>query len=435
MSMNRRDFLLTAGALSLGRPALARTSAARPRVIVVGAGFGGASCARFLKEWEPQVEVTLIEPRPQFISCPMSNTVIAGMNRLEDITLPYDYLKRRVDHFVADRVTDIDVGKRTVTTAQGLSLAYDRLVLSPGVELMFDKVEGYDATAQETVKHAMQAGPEQTGVLRRQLEDMPDGGVFVIAIPMAPFRCPPAPYERISLVAQYLKRHKPRSKVIVLDANGDLVSKKALFTTAWKKYYGYGTDDSLIEYRPDNRVIGLDVAEMEVRTEFDEAHGDVINLIPPMGAGALTARIGARTGDNGMWCPVDFLSFESLEAPNVHILGDAMLANLSKAAALANTSGKLCAWALGEIFAGRQPDPEPVLSSTCYSLGSDQAAFNVATVFRYNPKSKLLEVQEGSNGVSDHESAEELKYLRGWAHNIWIDTLALPRDYPFTNRF
>ncbi|MEW5770218.1 MAG: NAD(P)/FAD-dependent oxidoreductase [Pseudomonadota bacterium] len=434
MSPDRRDFLLASGALALSPVARAQTTRARPRVVIVGAGYGGAACARYLKRWEPQVEVTLIEPNPKFISCPMSNTVIGGMNRLRDITFPYDYLKARVDRFVPDTVMRIDPERRTVATAGGHTFAYDRLILSPGVELMFDQVEGYDAAAQQVVKHAWKAGPEQTGVLRKQLEAMRDGGVFVIAIPMAPFRCPPAPYERISLVAQYLKRHKPKSKIVVLDANDGIVSKKALFTAAWEKYYGFGTDKGIIDYRPGNRVTALDAKAMKVSSEFDDVKGDVINLVPPMRAGAITAGIGARTGDDGMWCPVDYLSFESLNVPKVHILGDAILSNLSKAAALANNGGKLCAWALGEIFAGRQPDPAPVLTSTCYSLGSDQAAFHVATVFRYDPASKSMEVQPGS-GVSEHESAKEMEYLRGWAHNIWADTLALPRGYRFTNRF
>ena len=434
MSLNRRDFLLAAGALALSRPASANKGRARPKVVIVGAGYGGSACARYLKLWEPRADITLIEPNAQFVSCPMSNTVIGGMNRLRDITFPYDHIKAIVDRFIADTATRIDPEKRTVTTAKGLTLPYDRLILSPGVELMFQRIEGYDAAAQKIVKHAWKAGPEQTGVLRRQLKSMRDGGVFVISIPMAPFRCPPAPYERISLVAQYLKRHKPKSKIIVLDANDGIISKKALFTTAWKKYYGYGSDRSLIDYRPDNRVIGLDMKAMQVSSEFDEAKGDVINLVPPMRAGTITADIGARTGDDDAWCPIDNLSFESLNVPNVHILGDAILSNLSKAAALANNGGKLCAWALSEIFAGRQPDPAPVLTSTCYSLGSDQAAFHVATVFRYNPATQDMEVQPGG-GVSDVESRQEMEYLRGWAHNIWADTLALPRDYRFTNRF
>ncbi|MDD4881884.1 MAG: NAD(P)/FAD-dependent oxidoreductase, partial [Gallionellaceae bacterium] len=337
------------------------------------------------------------------------------------------------DRFVQDMVTAIDPGKRTVTTAGGKTLAYDRLILAPGVELQFDKVAGYDAEAQKTVKHAWKAGPGQTDVLRRQLEAMPDGGTFVISIPMAPFRCPPAPYERVCLIADYFKRAKPRSKIIMLDGNPDIVSKKALFLTAWKKHYGYGTDASMIDYRPNNMPAAVDAKAMKVGTDFDDVKGDVINLVPPMRAATITGLIGARTGDNGNWCPVDYLSYESTEVANVHILGDSILSNLSKAAALANNSGKLCAYALTEIFSGRAPDPVPVVTSTCYSASTDHTAFHVATVFRYNPADKSMQVQPGS-GVSDAESAKEFKYMRGWARNIWADTLGLPRRYRFTNR-
>mgnify|MGYP001765193446 CR=1 FL=1 len=431
----RRDFL-TAGA-TLGAALITapvRAGTARPKVVIVGAGYGGAACARYLKAWASHIEVTLVEPAPRFISCPLSNTVIGGMNRIEDLTFPYTYLQRVVDRFVADKAERIDLATRVVHTARGEKLPYDRLVLAPGVELQFDQIEGYDAAAQKTVKHAWKAGPEQTGVLRKQLEAMPDGGVFIIAIPRAPFRCPPAPYERISLVAQYFKRKKPKSKVIVLDGNDGIISKKSLFIAAWEKYYGFGSDQSLIDYRPGNLATALDARAMQVSSEFDAVKGQVINLIPPMRASELTAQIGARTGDDGAWCPVNPLTYESTQVAHVHILGDAILSNLSKAAALANNSGKLCAWAMIELFNGGQPDPAPVLTSTCYSLGSDQAAFHVATVFRYNPATQLMEVQPGS-GVSAQESAKEVAYLRGWARNIWADTLALPRDYRFTNRF
>jgi len=435
MPIPRREFLRYAGAAGIftlsGR---AGAGKARPKVVIVGAGYGGAACARYLKLWEPRVEITLIEPNPHFISCPMSNTVIAGMNNLEDITLPYDNLKAVVDHFVADTVVAIDPGKRSVATAGGKRFVYDRLILAAGIELMFDQVKGYDAAARKVIKHAWKAGPDQTGVLRRQLEAMPDGGVFTMAIPMAPYRCPPAPYERISLVANYLKKAKPRSKIIVLDGNQEIIAKKELFLTAWKKHYGYGTENSLIDYRPGNVAVAVDAAAMKVTSEFDDVKGDVINLVPPMRAAAITALIGARTGDNGTWCPVDYRSFESTEVANVHILGDSILSNLSKAAALANNCGKLCAWALSEIFNDRLPDPAPVLTSTCYSASTDHTAFHVATVFRYNPEDKGMDVQPGG-GVSSEESALEFEYMRGWARNIWADTLGLPMSYRFTNKF
>jgi NADPH-dependent 2,4-dienoyl-CoA reductase/sulfur reductase-like enzyme len=435
MSLDRRQFLLAAAAIAGASSLSAAPSVAkaRPKVVIVGAGFGGAACARYLKLWEPRVEVTLIEPNAQFVSCPMSNTVIAGLNKLEDITFPYRYLQAQVDQFVPDTVTAIDPIKRTVTTAGGRSFGYDRLVLAAGVELMFDSIHGYDQTAQKTVKHAWKAGPEQTGILRKQLEAMPDGGVFVLAMPRAPFRCPPAPYERTSLIAHYFKQAKPRSKIILLDANEDIISKKALFTTAWKKHYGFGTENSLIDYRPNNLASSVDANALKISTEFEDVKGDVINLIPPMRAAAITGLIGARTGDNGSWCPVDYRTMESTEVPNVHILGDSILSNLSKAGALANNSGKLCASALVEIFNGRKPDPAPVVTSTCYSASTDHTAFHVATVFRFQPADSSMEVQPGG-GVSLQESEAEFKMMRGWAHNIWADTLGLPLDYKFTNR-
>ncbi len=436
--MRRRQFLIASAASTLAaglRPALAApavATGARPKVVIVGAGFGGAACARYMKLWEPRIEVTLIEPNPRFVSCPMSNTVIGGLNKLDDITFPYRYIQAAVDRYVGDTVTGIDAAKRTVSTAGGKTFPYDRLVLAAGVELMFGKVQGYDTEAQKTIKHAWKAGPEQTGELRKQLEAMKDGGVFAISIPMAPFRCPPAPYERVSLIANYFKKAKPKSKILILDGNQDIVSKKALFTTAWRKHYGFGTDDSMIEYRPSNLAVSIDAAGMRLSTEFDDVKADVINLIPPMRAAAVTDLIGARTGDNGAWCPVDYTTMESTEVANIHILGDSILSNLSKAGALANNSGKLCASALVEIFNGRRPDPAPVVTSTCYSASTERTAFHVATVFRYNPADKSMEVQKGG-GVSDQESEKEFALMRGWARNIWADTLGLPNSYRFTN--
>jgi sulfide dehydrogenase [flavocytochrome c] flavoprotein subunit len=434
MHTPRRNFLIAAavGALGLGVRSAPAIAKARPRVVIVGGGYGGAACARHLKLWDPRVEVTLIEPSPHFVSCPMSNTVIGGLNQVEDITFPYRYIREAVDRFVRDSVTRIDAGKRNVTTASGHSFPYDRLVLAAGVELQFDQVRGYDAEARKTIKHAWKAGPE-TVALRRQLEAMKDGGVFAISIPMAPFRCPPAPYERVSLIANYFKKAKPRSKILILDGNQDIISKKALFTTAWEKHYGFGGDDSMIDYRPGNLASAIDAKAMKLSTEFEDVKADVVNLIPPMRAAAVTALVGARTGDNGTWCPVDHTTHESSEAPHIHILGDSILSNLSKAGALANNSGKLCASALVEIFNGRRPDPAPVVTSTCYSASTDHTAFHVATVFRYNPADKSMEVQPGS-GVSDQESELEFEMMRGWARNIWADTLGLPENYRFTNR-
>jgi NADPH-dependent 2,4-dienoyl-CoA reductase/sulfur reductase-like enzyme len=398
---------------------------AKPKVVVVGAGFGGATFARYLKLWAPQAEVTIIEPLPEFVSCPTSNEVLAGITKMSDITRSYAGIKKVVDHWVADTVTGVNPDKRTVTTAGGKTFAYDRLVLAGGIELLFDKVQGYDAEAQKVVKHAWKASAEQTGALRKQLEAMPDGGVFVMSVPKAPYRCPPGPYERACLVAWYFKQAKPKSKIIVLDGNEDIASKKGLFLAAWKKHYGYGTNNSMIDYRPNNMPRSVDVKRMIVGTEFDDVKGDVLNVVPPMRAAAVTGLAGVRTGNDGTWCPISYITFESTVVPNIHILGDSALTNFPKSGSVANNTGKMCAYALSEIFAGRQPDPAPVVTNTCYSASSDSTAFHVATVFRWDPEKKAMVPPKGANGVSKEESELELAYMRSWKENVLNDTLNL----------
>ena len=439
MTIDRREFLKVsagaAGAVTLsGLAGCASTSvaSAKPKVVVVGAGFGGSTFARYMKTWAPQTEVTVIEPNPVFTSCPFSNTVLAGTNKMEDIEMPYDYVKKVVDNWVADKVTAIDTGKRTVTTAGGKTFAYDRLVLAGGIELLYDKVQGYDEEARKTIKHAWKAGRDQTDVLRKQLEAMPDGGTFVMSVPMSPYRCPPGPYERACQVATYFKKAKPRSKIIVLDGNPDIASKKGLFLAAWKKHYGYGTADSMIDYRPNNMPRMVDAKKMIVGTEFDEVKGDVINVVPPMRAAAVCGMAGVRNGNNGNWCTINYLTFESMDVPNVHILGDSALTNFPKSGSVANNTGKMCAYAISEMLAGREPDPSPVVTNTCYSAGSDSVAFHVATVFRWDPEKKSLVPPKGANGVSKEESELEMAYMESWAKNVWSDTLGLPENYNFT---
>lgn len=439
MTLNRRDFLKTSAGVAgiaatagLAGCATTQTGSAGPKVVVVGAGFGGSTFARYLKMWAPQAQVTLIEPNAKFTSCPFSNTVLAGINKMDDITLPYDYLKKVVDNFVPDTVTAIDTGKQTVTTAGGHTFAYDKLVLAGGIELLFDKVQGYDAEAQRTIKHAWKASPDQTGVLRQQLEAMPDGGTFVMSVPMAPYRCPPGPYERACMVASYFKQAKPRSKVIILDGNPDVASKKGLFMAAWKKHFGFGTDNSMIDYRPNNGPRAVDVQAMKVSTEFDDVKGDVINVVPPMRAAAVCGLAGVRDGNNGNWCTIDYTTFESKVVKNVHILGDSALTNFPKSGSVANNTGKMCAYALSEQFAGRPVDPAPVVTNTCYSGTGMGTAFHVATVFRWNEEKKALLPPKDANGVSSEESELEMAYMESWAKNVWADTLGLPMEYTFT---
>ncbi|MDD5363870.1 MAG: FCSD flavin-binding domain-containing protein [Gallionellaceae bacterium] len=439
MTINRRDFIkASAGAVgtaalgNLAGCASVQTGSAGPKVVVVGAGFGGATFARYLKLWAPQAQITVIEPNTKFVSCPFSNTVLAGVNQMEDITMPYDYLKQAVDNFVPDTVTAIDTAKQTVTTAGGKTFAYDKLVLAGGVELLFDKVQGYDAEAQKTIKHAWKASADQTGVLRQQLEAMPDGGTFVMSVPMSPYRCPPGPYERACMVATYFKKAKPKSKVIILDGNPDIASKKPLFLAAWKKHYGYGTDNSMIDYRPNNMPRMVDAKTMIVGTEFDEVKGDVINVVPPMRAATITGIAGVRDGNSGNWCTIDYRTFESKVTKNVHVLGDSTLTNFPKSGSVANNTGKMCAYALSEEFAGRQADPAPVVTNTCYSAGSESTAFHVATVFRWNEEKQSMVPPPNANGISSEESELEMAYMESWARNVWADTLGLPESYNFT---
>lgn len=343
---------------------------------------------------------------------------------MQDITRPYDNIKKIADRWVADTVVAIDPDKRTVKTAGGQTFAYDRLILAGGIEILFDKVEGYDAEAQKTVMHAWKAGP-QTATLRKQLEAMPDGGVFVMSVPRAPYRCPPGPYERACLVSFYFKQAKPRSKVIVLDGNEDIASKKGLFLAAWKKHYGYGTDKSMIDYRPNNMPRSVNARTMMVGTEFDDVKGDVINVVPPMRAAEICGMAGVRDASNGTWCTIDFTTFESKVVPNVHVLGDSTLTNFPKSGSVANNTAKMCAYGLSEIFAGRQPDPAPVVTNTCYSASTNSTAFHVATVYRWDAKTKSMVPPKNANGVSKEESELELAYMRSWKENVLNDTLAL----------
>lgn len=441
MTIDRREFLkvsagaagaVTLSSLTAGCATSSSMASAKYKIVVIGAGFGGSTFSRYIKMWAPQTEVTLIEPNSAFTSCPFSNTVLAGINKMDDITLPYDYIKKVVDNFVPDTVTAIDSAKQTVTTAGGKTFSYDRLVLAGGIELLFDKVEGYDAETQKTVKHAWKAGADQTGVLRQQLEAMPDGGTFVMSVPKAPYRCPPGPYERACMVATYFKAAKPKSKIIVLDGNPDIASKKGLFLAAWKKHFGYGTDNSMIDYRPNNMPRMVDAKKMMVGTEFDDVKGDVLNVVPPMRAAAVTGMAGVRDGNDGNWCTIDYLTFESKVVPKIHILGDSALTNFPKSGSVANNTGKMCAYAISEMLAGRQPDPAPVVTNTCYSGTGQGTAFHVATVFRWDPEKKALLPPKGANGVSKEESELEMAYMESWAVNVWSDTLGLPENYKFT---
>jgi len=448
MSLNRRQFLQSsagvAGVATVGSltgcattqaPAVAAKKG-RPKVVVVGAGFGGGTCARYIKMWEPYIEVTVIEPNEKFVSCPVSNDVLAGYRKMEDITFGYGNLQGIVDSWVKDSMSGIDTEKKIITTAGGKKIPYDRVVLAGGVELLFNTVKGYDAEAQKTVMHAWKAGP-QTATLRAQLEAMPDGGVFVMSVPMAPYRCPPGPYERASLVASYFQKAKPKSKIIILDGNQDIASKKGLFLAAWKKHYGHGTPASMIDYRPNNMPSSVNAKTRTVGTEFDDVKGDVINVVPKMRAAEICGMANVRRGADGKegpWCPVDFRTYESKFVPGVHIIGDSTLSNYPKSGSMANNMAKVCAASIVEMCNGRDPVEVPVVANTCYSATTATTAIHVAAVFRYNDKDKDGKLIPGGEmkaqtlpkgGLSTEETEIEHAYMDGWAKNVWADTLAL----------
>ncbi|KAI3594140.1 Flavocytochrome c:sulfide dehydrogenase [Cupriavidus sp. U2] len=422
--MHRRSVLKAAlAATALGGLTVRQArAAARARVVVIGGGYGGATAARYLRTWSRgAVDVTLVEPDAAFVSCPLSNLVVAGYRQMADITVPYDALVRRhgVKH-VRDTATAIDPGKRTVRLAGGATLPYDRLVLSPGVEMQSGAIDGLSAPGGEQIVHAWKAGP-QTDVLRRQLAAMPDGGTFAITIPLAPYRCPPGPYERACLVADYLKQHKPRSKVLVFDANPDITSKGALFRQVWQTRYA-----GMIEYRPQHDTVGVDPATRTIRFDVqDDERVDVLNLLPPQRAGAIAVVAGLATA-NGRWCEVDFLTMASRVAPDIHVLGDAVqIAPLMpKSGTMANQHGKVAAAAILQLLAGRAPDPVPLYTNTCYSFTSSTEAIHIASVHRYDPAERTMLTVPGSGGLSTAPSALEGQYGFAWARSVWADMLA-----------
>jgi len=421
----RRDFLRTSGALAAASllPACATEPSApsKPvgRVIVIGGGYGGATAAKYLRMWSNgSIEVFLIERNAEFISCPLSNLVLGGTKTLSDITRGYAGLRSYGVQVLRDEAAAINVEKKKVSLKRIEDLPYDRLIVSPAVELMYEQIEGYDAEAQKKILTAWKAGPE-TVALRQQLESMRDGGVFVISIPRSPYRCPPGPYERACQAAFYLKQSKPRSKVIILDANEDVVSKPALFKAAWNDLY-----KGIIEYRNNSEVKALDARAMTVRTDFDTITGDVLNVLPPMRAGDIARSAGLMTG-NTRWCGVDWLTMESLAHKSIHVLGDATLSApaMPKSGHMANNHGKLAAAAITELMNGRAPNPQPVIANTCYSFVSDKEVIHVASVHRYDSAQKTLTVVPGASGVSSGRSELEGAYAWAWGQNIWADML------------
>ena len=422
--LKRREFLkLTGAAAALSAAGCASTGTgngrAKARVVVIGGGFGGATAARYIRMWDPAIEVTLVERNRSFVSCPTSNLVLGGSRTMDDISRGYEGLAKRGVRLVVDEATDVDGAKRTVKLASGASLSYDRLVVSPAVDFLFNEMPNYQAAEKEgRVLHAWKAGP-QTLQLRRQLEAMKDGGVYVLSVPLAPYRCPPGPYERACQVASYFKKAKPRSKILLVDANPDVTSKGPLFKKAWAELY-----PGMIEYRGNSKAVDIDARTMSVKLELDDVTGDVLNVVPPHRAGDIALKAGLITTNN-RWCNVDWRTMESTAVPGVHVLGDATLSApaMPKSGHMANQQGKIAAAAIVALLNGEAPNPKPVLNNTCYSFVSDTEVIHVASVHQWNEKEKTVTIVPGSGGVSAARNAREGVYGWSWAQNIWTDML------------
>jgi sulfide dehydrogenase [flavocytochrome c] flavoprotein subunit len=354
------------------------------------------------------------------VSCPVSNLVIGGSRTLSDITVPFDGLAKWGVRVIHDEALDIDPLARTVKLARGAALAYDRLILSPGVDFIYDDIPSLvTRKAQDLVLHAWKAGP-QTVALRAQLEAMPDGGVFAIHIPKAPFRCPPAPYERACQVAHYFSTSKKKSRIIVLDSNEEIQSKKALFAGAWETLY-----KGIIDYRPNSSLVDVDLATRTLKLDFDDVRADVINVIPPQRAGAIARRLGMANA-NDRFCQVDFLTYESTAQRGVHVLGDSIQVAplMPKSGHMANQHAKVCAAAVVALLSGADINPMPVIANTCYSYVDDRRVGHVTSVHAYDRAQKTMLVVPGSGGLSLTANEAERVFAEAWARNIWADMLA-----------
>jgi sulfite dehydrogenase len=389
------------------------------RVVVIGGGFGGSTAAHYLKMWGGNIDVTLVERNANFVSCPISNLVLGGYKQIADVTKGYGGLKAMGIKVVQGEVTAIDAAGKRVRLADGTQLPYDRLVVSPGVDFMNDAVAGLATpAAQARFLHSWKAGP-QTVALRQQLTAMRDGGVVAISIPRAPYRCPPGPYERACMVAAYLKEHKPRSKVLVLDGNPEIVSKKGLFEKAFKDRYS-GT----LEYRANAELREVDAGNGVAKLEFEDVKADVINVIPPQRAGDI-ARQAGLVNMNNRWVGVNWLTMESTAVANIHVLGDATMSAplMPKSGHMANQHAKVAAAAIINQLKGLPVNATPVVMNTCYSFVSKTEVVHVASVHQYNAEQKTFLTVPGSGGVSAAASELEGRYALGWADNIWADML------------
>ncbi|MGH7795596.1 MAG: FAD-dependent oxidoreductase [Candidatus Binatia bacterium] len=410
--ISRREFLKASGlsvaALGIGNVPGFAAEAKRP-VIVIGGGWGGATAAKYLRLNDPSIEVTLLEPNKEFISCPFSNLVLAGVEPIKNLTMNYNRLRKHGVRIRHEAAAAIEPDKKRVRVGKD-SLAYDRLIVSPGIDFLWEQVDGL-AQAKDTVLHAWKAGP-QTVQLAKQLQSMRDGGVAVMTVPPVAYRCPPGPYERASMIAWFLQTKKPKSKLIVLDANKDIVSKTGLFKAVFKDYPN-------LDYRPSQKLEKIDVGAKEVTTEIgDKVKYDVINVIPPQRAGAIAVEAGLVGGDK-RWCEVDHVTYESLKHQNIHVIGDATIGlPVPKSGNIANSMGKICATAVASLLNGKEP---PVIApgNTCYSWVNDKEAIAVVNAYKVE-KGKVVQIEQK---LTPGKSVAVAQNSLAWRTSIWNDIL------------
>lgn len=416
----RRLLTATAAWGGLALAGCATTAPSGPsigRVVVIGGGFGGSTAARYLKMWGGNVDVTLVERNASFVSCPISNLVVGGYKQIGDITRSYASLEAMGVKRVQGEVVAVDAAGKKVKLADGTELPYDRLIVSPGIDFMNETIGGLaQAFDSGRLVHAWKAGP-QTVALRKQLTDMADGGVYAISIPKVPYRCPPGPYERACMVAAYLKTAKPRSKVLVLDANPEVQSKKALFERAFAQHY-----KGILEYRPNAEL--KEVSGNVAKLEFEDVKADVLNVVPPQRAADL-AKTAGLVNINNRWVGVNWLTMESTAVPFVHVLGDATFPApmMPKSGHMANQHAKVAAAAVIQLLKGEAVNATPVMVNTCYSFVTAKDVIHVASVHQYDAKDKTLKTVPGSGGVSAAANQIEGRYALSWADNIWADML------------
>ena len=427
-TLNRRKFLTMAtGAVAtsvIGFPAIARDSCAS-KVVVIGGGTGGAIAAKYIRLIDPTIEVTLVEQNKYYHTCFMSNEVLNGRRTIDSIKFDYDGLVKYGIKIHYDRAQSINPETKRVTLARGKSLDYDRLIIAPGIDFRWNTIEGYDESVIDKIPHAWKAG-SQTVILRQQIAAMPNGGTVIIAVPKVPFRCPPGPYDRVSQIASYMLQHKPKSKLLILDSNYRF-SKQKLFEKGWKQMYGYGTDNSMIEWvssEMGGKVTRVDANNMTVIADDNEYKADVINLIPPQMAGRIAVEHGLveTVGKYQGWCPVNGKTFESKLHPNIHIIGDACLTKMPKSAFSASSQAKVCAKA---VVAALQDKPivdhSPYLS-TCYSIVGNDYGISVVGFYRPNEEGKIVRIK-GVGGLSPLDASPEFRkrevaYANSWYKNI-----------------